>query len=183
MVPMVRTRVCQKSIEHRSNISKRLEIRNIASTGNQWASGRCQHRRHHGTMVYYQWYGSNSTAMSAARISTTILATMWACTRTSACIASLRTVSVVVRAAGSTGGRPGWALARLARKPSELEPVTGHFVDTSTCLQDKRDEVVLVGVLRRFDRGRRQSRCPGRHSAGSRGTPRRRRGSACCRAC
>jgi hypothetical protein len=31
-----------------------------------------------------------------------------------------------------------------------------------TCLQDKRDEVVLVGELRRFDRGvglRRQSRC------------------------
>jgi hypothetical protein len=34
--------------------------------------------------------------MSAARISTTILASMWACTRTSACIDSLRTVSVVV---------------------------------------------------------------------------------------
>ncbi len=47
------------------------------------------------------YYGSNSTAMSAARISTTILASMWACTRTSACcIASLRTVSVVVRACG-----------------------------------------------------------------------------------
>ena len=28
------------------------------------------------------YYGSNSTAMSAARISTTILASMWVCTRT-----------------------------------------------------------------------------------------------------
>jgi hypothetical protein len=45
-------------------------------------------------------YGSNSTAMSAARISTTILASVWACTRTSACIASLRTVSVVVLVCG-----------------------------------------------------------------------------------
>jgi hypothetical protein len=37
----------------------------------------------------------------------------------------------------------------------------GRFVDASTCLQDKRDEVVLVGVLRRIDRGvglRRMSR-------------------------
>ena len=34
-----------------------------------------------------------------------------------------------------------------------VEPVTGRFVDMSTCLQDKRDEVVLVGVLHRFDRG------------------------------
>ena len=33
-----------------------------------------------------------------------------------------------------------------------VEPVTGRFVDTTTCLQDQRDEVVLVGVLRRFDR-------------------------------
>jgi hypothetical protein len=34
--------------------------------------------------------------MSAARISTTILASMWACTRTSACMASLRYVHVYV---------------------------------------------------------------------------------------
>jgi hypothetical protein len=34
-----------------------------------------------------------------------------------------------------------------------VEPVVDRFVDTSTCGQDKRDEVVLVGVLHRFDRG------------------------------
>ncbi len=85
---------------------------------------------------------------------------MWACTRTSACIAPLRTVSVVVRApgsapAGSTGGRPGWAswVGWALGSRQSIEPVTGRFVDTTTCLQDKRDEVVLVGVLRRFDRG------------------------------
>ena len=109
------------------------------------------------------YYGSNLTAMPAARISTTILASMWACTRTSACIASL--TFLVGRSqwssapADSTGGRLGWALARLTRQ--SVEPVTGRFVDTTTCLQDERDEVVLVGVLRRFDRGvglRRQSR-------------------------
>ena len=55
----------------------------------------------------------------------------------------------------------GHLLAWLGSRQS-VEPVTGRFVDTSTCLQDKRDEVVLVGVLRRFDRGvglRRMSRC------------------------
>jgi hypothetical protein len=75
---------------------------------------------------------------------------MWACTRTRACIASLRTVSVVVRACGFH--LAGHLLAWLGSRQS-VEPVTGRFVDTSTCLQDKRDEVVLVGVLRRFDRG------------------------------
>ncbi len=62
------------------------------------------------------------------------------------------------RSTWATGGRPGWAPARLAREPGlgsrqSVEPVTGRFVDTTTCLQDERDEVVLVGVLRRFDRG------------------------------
>ncbi len=46
----------------------------------------------------HYWCGSSSTARSVVeRISTTILASMWASyTRPSACIASLRTVSVVV---------------------------------------------------------------------------------------
>ncbi len=61
-------------------------------TYNIHCSGRCHHRRHHGILP---WYGSNSTAMSAARISTTILASIWACTRTSACIASLTMVPLV----------------------------------------------------------------------------------------
>jgi hypothetical protein len=56
---------------------KGLEIQALRCDGE--TSGRCQQRRHHGTRVYY---GSNSTAMSAARISTTILASMWACKRT-----------------------------------------------------------------------------------------------------
>ncbi len=74
-------------------------------------------------------YGSNSTGMSAARISTTILASMWACMRTSACIASLRTVSVP-----GLSGRPrlrvpqivlaGHLLAWLGSRQS-VEPVTG----------------------------------------------------------
>ncbi len=43
----------------------------------------------------------------------------------------------------------GHLLAWLGSRQS-VEPVTGRFVDTSTYLQDKRDEVVLVGVLRRL---------------------------------
>ncbi len=38
-----------------------------------------------------------------SEVCTTILASMWACTRTSACIASLRTISVVVRVCGTHG--------------------------------------------------------------------------------
>ncbi len=52
--------------------------------------------------------------------------------------------------AGSTGGCPGWTLVRPAREPSECR---ASRVDASTCLQDEPDEVVLVGVLRRVDRG------------------------------
>ncbi len=93
------------------------------------------------------YYGSNSTAMSAARISTTILASMWACTRS---IATLRTVSVVVRVCGFYG----WSSWLGTCSPgSGAVRASSRIVDASTCLQDKRDEVVLVGVLRRFDRG------------------------------
>ena len=70
--------------------------------------------------------------MSAARISTTILASMWACTRTSDCIASLRTVSVVVRVCGFHGWS-SW-LAWLGSRQS-IKPVPGCFVDATTCLQ------------------------------------------------
>ncbi len=39
------------------------------------------------------------------------------------------------------------------RSRQSIKPVSGCFVDATTCLQDKRDEVVLIGVLRHFDRG------------------------------
>jgi hypothetical protein len=41
----------------------------------------------------------------------------------------------------------------------------------------RTESCVLVGILRRFDRSAAWCRCPGRRSAGSGGTPRRRRGS------
>jgi hypothetical protein len=133
---------------------KRLEIQALRCNGE--TSGRCQHED---ITVYYS---CNWTAMSAARISTTILASMWACTRHSACVASPSNSSQDHRTIASSG-RPrlrvprvvvlaGHLLAWLGSRQS-VEPVTGRFVDTTTCLQDKRDEVVLVGVLRRFDRG------------------------------
>jgi hypothetical protein len=53
-------------------------------------------------------YGSNSTAMSTARISTTILASMWACTRTSACIACIASLRTVSAYAGSFHGWSSW---------------------------------------------------------------------------
>ncbi len=86
--------------------------------------GRCQHRRHHRKLPWYT-YGSTSTAKSAARISITILASMWACTRTSACIASLGRSQWSSASAGSTGGRPGWAHVCLARSRQSVEPVHG----------------------------------------------------------
>ncbi len=55
----------------------------------------------------------------------------------------------------------GHLLAWVGSRQS-IKPVPGCFVDATTCLQDKRDEVVLVGVLHHFDPGlglRRQSRC------------------------
>ncbi len=118
----------------------------------------------------------------------TILASVWACTHNSACIASLRTVSVVVRVCGFHGWSswlgtrsPGSGAVRVS---SQLRAALLTRPPVSS--QDKRDEVVLVvGVLRRFDRGvglPAWCHCPGRHSAGSR-TPRPRRGSTCCRAC
>ncbi len=72
------------------------------------------------------YYSSNSTAMSAARISTTILASMSAPAPASpSCRTRLRVPRVVVLA--------GHLLAWLESRQS-VEPVTGRFVDTTTCL-------------------------------------------------
>jgi hypothetical protein len=97
-----------------------------------------------------------------------------------------RTVSVVVRSERVpavvvvlTGHRLGGG--------QSVEPLVGRFVDASTRLQDEWDEVVLG--TRRFDRyvapvpAPGWCRCPGRRSAGSRGTQRRSRGPTCCRTC
>jgi hypothetical protein len=104
--------------------------------------------------------------MSAARMSTTIILASMSARAPAPASPPLGRSQWSSAPAGSTGGRrPGWALARL---PSERRASHGRghgplcCCDTSTCLQDKRDEVILVGVLRRFGRGvglRRQSRC------------------------
>jgi hypothetical protein len=100
----------------RTNITlsqKRLEIQALRCNGE--TSERCQHRRHHGILRLQL----DSDVCSAdlhhnPREHVGLHAHQ-------PCITSLRTVSSQWSSAhaGSTGSRPGWALARLAREPSE----------------------------------------------------------------
>jgi hypothetical protein len=97
----------------------------------------------------HYWCGSSSAARGLWTESPPLSSPAWACTRPS-CIAFLRTVSVVARPPCGLRRLDG----RLARGRSQsVEPLAGRFVGSSTRLQDEWDEVVLVGVLRRFDRG------------------------------
>jgi hypothetical protein len=112
---------------------KRLEIQALRCNGD--TSGRCQHRRHHGILQLRFQLDSDDAraAMSAARISTTILGSMWACTRTSACIASLSSGSPrlrVPRVVVLAGHLLAWVGSRQS-----IKPVPGCFVDATTCLR------------------------------------------------
>jgi hypothetical protein len=130
---------------------KRLEIQALRCNGETTGSGRCQ-REDITVRQRCLQRGSppqSSQACGPAR-ATALASPPLGRSQWSSAPAGLR---VVVLA--------GHLLAWLGSRQS-VEPVTGRFVDTTTCLQDKRDEVVLVGVLRRFDRGvglRRMSRC------------------------
>jgi hypothetical protein len=77
-----------------------LKYKHSGATG-KLASGRCQHRRHHGILRFQL----DSDVCSADLHHNPRKHV--ACTRHSACIASLRTVSVVVRACGFHG-RSSW---------------------------------------------------------------------------
>jgi hypothetical protein len=124
------------------------------------------------------------TARCFERIIPTILVSMWACTRPSASLHRLPHDSL--------GGRaPSVRFPRVVVILTEylfawLGVVSSHSRGTllthaSTRLQDEWDEAVLVGVLAALTPAKISTaspgwcRCPGRRSAGSRRTQRRRR--------
>jgi hypothetical protein len=75
---------------------KRLEIQALRC--NEETRERCQHRRQHGVQRFQL-----DSEVCRADLYHNPRKHMWACTHTSACIASLRTVSVVVRVCGFHG--------------------------------------------------------------------------------
>jgi hypothetical protein len=120
-------------------------------------SGRCQHGRHHSILRFRL----DSNVCSADLHHNPRKHSMWACTCTSACIASLRTVSLWSSAsAGSTGGHvrvvvlAGHLLAWLgSRQRASSQSRAALLTRPPVSRINGMDEVVLVGVLRRFDRG------------------------------
>jgi hypothetical protein len=108
----------------------------------------------------HYWCGFSSTARSVERISTTPRQHM-GLARPSACIAKLRTVSVVVRPPCGLLG-----CVRASSPGSGAVGVSSHsralrFVDASTRLHNTLDEVVLFGVLGRFDAALVSAASPG----------------------
>jgi hypothetical protein len=98
------------------------------------ASGRCQHRRHHGIL---QLRFQLDSAVCSADLHHNPRS-IWACTRTSACIASLRTVSVVVRVCGFHG----WV--RDCHRPANTPGHLLHQGGPSACAAP-RPQVHTVG--------------------------------------
>jgi hypothetical protein len=145
-VPLVPWYTCTSYVQVRTGIrtnsQKRLEIQACRCPGE--TSGRCQHRRHHSILRLLQLDSDVCSADLHHNPRKHVGLHAHQRLHRLSGRPRLRVPRAVVLA--------GHLLAWLGSRQS-VEPVTGRFVDASTRLQDKRDEVVLVGVLRRFDRG------------------------------